>query len=215
MGRHLVRSILTACLAVTAALGLLALLVPDGSGAATYATASAAIALTAATAGLLAGLLATGLSGAIVAYVHLPPLDSVHVDRPDEIAGLVIFLVSGLVVATAASHVRRRSMAAVPPSHSSGVRPWTNATPRRPPSLVEPLSSRELEVLSFLAAGCSNEDIAGSLLVSINTVKTHLKNVYGKLGVTSRTQAILRALELELISAPSLRADDRDEREAA
>jgi LuxR family maltose regulon positive regulatory protein len=65
--------------------------------------------------------------------------------------------------------------------------------------LVEPLSERELEVLRLLAAGLSYREIAGELYISINTVKAHAKNIYGKLGVHGRMQAAQRAKELELL----------------
>ena len=65
--------------------------------------------------------------------------------------------------------------------------------------LPEPLSERELEVLALVAAGRSNKEITGRLFVSINTVKTHVNNLYPKLGERSRTQAIARARELDLI----------------
>jgi DNA-binding CsgD family transcriptional regulator len=215
MGRQLVRTICVAGVAVAVAFALLAILLPDGSGAGTYASASAAIALATAVAGFPAGLLAAGLSGVVVASIHLPPAGTLHIDRPEEVAGLLIFLVNGLVVAAVVSLVRRQRAVSVAGSSTPGVRPWTSAAPERPAILVEPLTDRELEVLSLVAAGRSNEGIAGSLFVSVNTVKTHLKNVYGKLGVSSRTQATARALELGLIGAPVLHEADRDEREAA
>jgi LuxR family maltose regulon positive regulatory protein len=65
--------------------------------------------------------------------------------------------------------------------------------------LSEPLSERELEVLGLVAAGKSNVEIASSLFVSLSTVKTHINNLYRKLGARSRTQAIARARELDLI----------------
>jgi len=65
--------------------------------------------------------------------------------------------------------------------------------------LVEPLSVRELEVLRLLVAGLSNRQIAAKLVISLGTVKTHVHNIYGKLEVSSRSQAILRAAELELV----------------
>jgi LuxR family maltose regulon positive regulatory protein len=67
------------------------------------------------------------------------------------------------------------------------------------PPLTEPLSSRELEVLRLLTVGQSNPDIARSLYVEVNTVKTHIRNLYGKLGVHNRMQAVQRARELRLI----------------
>ncbi|HSJ54460.1 MAG TPA: LuxR C-terminal-related transcriptional regulator, partial [Anaerolineae bacterium] len=66
-------------------------------------------------------------------------------------------------------------------------------------SLVEPLSSRELEVLALLAAGHSNRDIARELVVTVGTVKKHAHNIYGKLQAGSRTQAIARARTLGLL----------------
>jgi LuxR family transcriptional regulator, maltose regulon positive regulatory protein len=60
-------------------------------------------------------------------------------------------------------------------------------------ALPEPLSAREIEVLRLLAAGLSNQEIAEQLTVSLGTVKTHLHNLYGKLGVSSRSQAIVCA----------------------
>lgn len=65
--------------------------------------------------------------------------------------------------------------------------------------LTEQLSQRELEVLSLLAAGCSNAEIAEALIIGLNTVKTHLKNIYGKLEVSTRTQAVARAHALQLL----------------
>ena len=64
----------------------------------------------------------------------------------------------------------------------------------------EPLSERELEVLRLIAAGKSNKEIARLLVIAPGTVKKHLNNIYGKLGVHSRTQALVRANALELLS---------------
>jgi len=66
------------------------------------------------------------------------------------------------------------------------------------PSLVDPLSARELEVLHLIAEGLSNDAIAQKLFLSTGTVKVHLKHIYGKLDVNSRTQAIARLRELNL-----------------
>lgn len=64
--------------------------------------------------------------------------------------------------------------------------------------LIVPLSDRELEVLRLMATGHSNQQIAEQLVVTVGTVKKHLNNIYGKLGVTSRTQALVRAQTLNL-----------------
>jgi DNA-binding NarL/FixJ family response regulator len=66
-------------------------------------------------------------------------------------------------------------------------------------TLAGSLSTRELEVLRFLAAGCSNKEIGVELRISEGTVKNHMTNVLGKLGALDRTQAALRARELGLI----------------
>lgn len=67
------------------------------------------------------------------------------------------------------------------------------------PPLVEPLSERELEVLRLVAAGLSNTQIADQLIITVGTVKRHLNNIFGKLAVGSRTQAIAQARTLRLI----------------
>jgi LuxR family maltose regulon positive regulatory protein len=68
---------------------------------------------------------------------------------------------------------------------------------RRP--LADPLTDRELEVLRLLAAGRSTPEIARSLYVEVNTVRTHVKHLYGKLDVHSRDQAVWRAREMGLL----------------
>jgi LuxR family maltose regulon positive regulatory protein len=72
----------------------------------------------------------------------------------------------------------------------------------RPPKiegLAEPISERELEVLYLVAAGLSNREIAEKLFISLNTVKTHTKNINSKLNVNSRIKAVARAKELGLL----------------
>jgi LuxR family maltose regulon positive regulatory protein len=64
---------------------------------------------------------------------------------------------------------------------------------------VEPLSERELEILHLIHEGCSNQEIARRLVITLYTVKKHNSNIYGKLGVHSRTQAIARARQLGLL----------------
>lgn len=65
--------------------------------------------------------------------------------------------------------------------------------------LVEPLTSRELDILRLLAQGQNNKEIADELVITEGTVKNHVTNILGKLGVRDRTQAALKAKELRLI----------------
>ena len=82
----------------------------------------------------------------------------------------------------------QRAFAAGPPAPDPG-----------PSGIVDPLTSRELEVLTMLAAGRSNQAIARELVVTLDTVKKHVGHVLGKLGAANRTEAVARARELSLI----------------
>ncbi|MCB0278791.1 MAG: DNA-binding response regulator [Calditrichaeota bacterium] len=62
------------------------------------------------------------------------------------------------------------------------------------------LSERECEVLKLMAEGCTNQEIADRLFVSINTTKTHLKHIFEKLNVTNRTQAVIEARRLQILA---------------
>jgi len=72
-------------------------------------------------------------------------------------------------------------------------------TVKTPPSLIDPLSERELEILRLIAQGASNREIAGTLFLAEGTVKNHVTNILGKLEVRDRTQAALKAKESKLI----------------
>jgi len=61
------------------------------------------------------------------------------------------------------------------------------------------LTERELDVLNLIAKGCSNQEISNNLYISLNTVKTHIKNIFQKLEVEDRTQAAMKAVKEELI----------------
>ena len=67
-------------------------------------------------------------------------------------------------------------------------------------ALVDPLSQRELDVLRLLGTDLGGPDIARELVLSLNTVRTHTRNIYAKLGVNSRRAAVRRAGELDLMS---------------
>jgi LuxR family maltose regulon positive regulatory protein len=76
-----------------------------------------------------------------------------------------------------------------------------NRPAEKPIGLVEPLSERELEVLKLVAEGLSNQEIAVRLYLSLRTIKFHTGNIYGKLGVKSRTEAVSRARDLGLLTS--------------
>jgi len=66
--------------------------------------------------------------------------------------------------------------------------------------LLDPLSERELEVLRELTQGASNQEIEDRLVIKVDTVKRHVSNILGKLGVSNRTQAVAQARRLGLLS---------------
>jgi LuxR family maltose regulon positive regulatory protein len=76
-----------------------------------------------------------------------------------------------------------------------GIKPGSAATA----SLIEPLTEREMDVLRRIVAGLSNPEIAEELYIATSTVKSHVNHIYGKLGVAHRTEAVVRAYELDLL----------------
>ena len=74
-------------------------------------------------------------------------------------------------------------------------------TPEQKPSVRVPLSARELEVLSWMAEGLGNKEIAARMTISTGTVKTHISHIFGKLHVTDRMSAVLASLRLGLFRA--------------
>ncbi len=77
----------------------------------------------------------------------------------------------------------------------------TEHRPGKPKALIEPLSDRELDVLRLLGTDLDGPDIARELSVSLNTMRTHTKNIYAKLGVTNRRAAVREAHDLNLLPA--------------
>ncbi|MHC4432679.1 MAG: LuxR C-terminal-related transcriptional regulator [Planctomycetota bacterium] len=74
-----------------------------------------------------------------------------------------------------------------------------SSTPTPESDLIEPLSERELEVLQLIAEGLTNPEIASRLFLSLHTIKAHARNIYSKLGVHNRTQAVTRARALGVL----------------
>ena len=82
-------------------------------------------------------------------------------------------------------------------------------SPESPETLMEPLTERETEVLTLLARGKANKQIARELFVAVSTVKTHVNNLYRKLNISSRTQAALYAARIGLVSTEELSEESR------
>ena len=97
-------------------------------------------------------------------------------------------------------YVRRLLTAAAPPAVAAS---HASAAPEIPGAIlrpvVDPLSERELQVLRLLATDLDGPDVARRLVVSLNTLRTHTRNIYAKLGVNSRRAAVRRAGELNLL----------------
>ena len=105
----------------------------------------------------------------------------------------IAFLVIGLGVGWV---LQRKS----PPQHiTQNPNSQIEATPILNDYTITGLSEREYEVLECLASGLSNQEIADKLFVSLSTIKTHVSNIYLKLDVKRRTQAITKAKELNII----------------
>ncbi len=103
------------------------------------------------------------------------------------------------LLAVFATKSRNRGLALSPPTDSSFVSSASSEQAVRPSSLIEPLSERELEVLQLIAQGLTNKEIASRLYLAPSTVKVHTRNIYGKLGVHNRTQAVTLARDLGLL----------------
>jgi DNA-binding NarL/FixJ family response regulator len=106
--------------------------------------------------------------------------------------------VTGAIKAAAAGQVR------LAPEATARLMREVVRAPEGPESLTEPLTEREAEVLKLLARGKANKQIAHELFVAVSTVKTHVNNLYRKLGVSSRTQAALYAAHTGLVATEEI-----------
>jgi LuxR family maltose regulon positive regulatory protein len=89
-------------------------------------------------------------------------------------------------------------LAAFPDIEADQISPPKTQVPES--ELVEPLSEREIEVLQLIAEGLTNQEVATRLYLSLHTVKVHARNIYGKLGVKNRTQAVAKGKALGILS---------------
>lgn len=85
---------------------------------------------------------------------------------------------------------------------ANGTEQPAEPSPRRSAEPLQPLTRRELEVLEHMALGRTNRQIAREFVISIGTVKNHVEHIMAKLGISDRTQAVVRALELGIIPFP-------------
>jgi DNA-binding CsgD family transcriptional regulator len=145
--------------------------------------------VTARWAGFWASVVTAFMAAALIDIVLLRLGGDLIVGSIEDVGTLLLFLLVALLGARAP----RAPTPQAPAGERAAIRPlgW-------PTDAIEPLTDRETVVLGLLARGKSNAEIADDLGVSRNTVKTHLSHAYGKLAVTSRTQAIVRAHELPL-----------------
>jgi two-component system, NarL family, response regulator LiaR len=115
-------------------------------------------------------------------------------------AGAIGYLLKDVQPAELATAIRAAQRGEVHLHPQAARRLMQAIGPRDQPSVAEPLTEREIEVLKALARGESNKQIADTLIVSEKTVKAHVSNILGKLGLQSRTQAVLYALRHGMVS---------------
>jgi LuxR family maltose regulon positive regulatory protein len=152
---------------------------------------------------------AGGRTGSLIEILTLEALAQQNVDplvralRLAEAEGYVrVFVDEGAPIATLLQDVSRRHPSWRYPRRLLDVVGQRGGEPVAPahPGLVEPLSAREQDVLRLLATDLDGPAIARELVVSLNTLRTHTKNIYAKLGVNSRREAVSRAGDLDLLS---------------
>lgn len=129
--------------------------------------------------------------GAIGALLLLPLTGHPWLSDPLHLARFVLYLLEGAIILVlvwvlrrAVDRAHRRTVLTLPPTRA-----------------LEPLSSREREVLALAATGLSTREMAARLFVSENTIKSHLARIYGKLGARNRAEAVSAGLRAGWITA--------------
>jgi len=194
-------------------------LLPEAGDRSPFLAYGLAVLVTALSAGIGPGVLAAILSSLLAVFFSLSPHLALAVDEPLDAVLLGLFALEGLGAAVAGGLVRRTVDREAAIDRTTGrlarflqraevVRGQPLVNPER---LIEDLTEREREVARLLAFGLGNGEIAATLFVSRNTVKTHLKHIYDKLAVRTRTEAVARCIELGLLCG----APGDDEKRAA
>ena len=173
--------------------------------------------------GLLGRLLAAAEAGGRTgAVIEILALQALTFDARGDAAAALVSLRRAVMLAEPEGYVRVLADAGPPMAallgalakqgfHTGYVRrlaaaagPRDGQRPVKQP-LVDPLSDRELEVLRLLVTDLGGPEIARELSVSLNTMRTHTKNIYAKLGVNNRREAVRKGQELQLLARPSHR----------
>jgi DNA-binding CsgD family transcriptional regulator len=161
--------------------------------------------------GLGPGILATvGL--AVLAALGLPPVGELSVGDTIDLFRIGLFIAEGAFVASIGALLRRQLIERRRPRRlpAAPAGRFANANVvRAERHLAEPLSARELEVMRHVAAGLHNDEIAATMFITTNTVKSHLAHAYAKLEVTSRTQAVARCAALGLLDTSEPASSDQ------
>ncbi|MNR86203.1 Response regulator protein VraR [compost metagenome] len=132
-------------------------------------------------------------------------------DEDDHVLKALQAGANGYLLKTSAEDLIRQAVKLAAIGHAAILQPEISrivlGSLKPPPAttLAEPLSDREIDVLKEVAKDLGNKQIASKLSISDRTVQHHLSNIYGKLNVTSRTGAVLKALQERLISLEDVR----------
>lgn len=130
------------------------------------------------------------LAAAVLACFWLVSLAPLRLGWGRELIGAAIAVVAVVVGLRLAAAQRRETTGTSPAATAAPLPAESRTAPAAADLALPELSQREQEVLRQLAEGLSNKEIARALSVSENTVKTHLANLYAKLGVSRRTEAL-------------------------
>ncbi len=194
-----------AALVVLVGTGIREALLPGVGETSPFLTAILPVLVASLAGGFGPGVFGIALTSALAAVLYLPPVGHVAVHSSSDLLVMGGFVVEGVAVA-AIGAVARRSLLGREPLASASEHLRVLLRVQRAAgglasdtALVEPLSERELEVMHLVALGLRNDEIASTLFLSSNTVKTHLAHAYAKLGARSRTEAVARCAALGLL----------------